>query len=258
LTAWVAAAIALIGVSTIARAQSDEIQVYDGGLAPVGVFNLTWHNNYTPKGVTTQAFPGAVVADRSLNGVTEWAYGLTRWLELGLYLPLYSRDHDLGWGIDGGKLRTLFAVPNADDRRFFYGANFEFSYNAKRWDAKRFSSEIRPIVGWHLRPVDVIFNPILDTEYDGLNNLDFAPSTRIAYNTPGGWAIALEEYADFGPLRAFAGAPSQGHQLYAVVDHAIGAVDVEAGVGYGLTNVTDRLTFKLILSHDFNKPRPKR
>ena len=51
----------------IAWAQGDEIQVYDGGLAAVGVFNLTVHNNFTPKGLETPAFPGAVVADKSLS-----------------------------------------------------------------------------------------------------------------------------------------------------------------------------------------------
>ena len=99
-----------------------------------------------------------------------------------MYLPLYTHDKHTGWGLDGFKLRTLFAVPHADDRRFFYGANFEFSYNARRWDEQRFTSEIRPIVGWHLKPWDVIINPIFDTSYDGLENLNFVPSTRVAYN----------------------------------------------------------------------------
>src|SRR5436190_16006311 len=48
-----------------AFAQTDEIQVYDGGLAGKGQFNLTWHNNFTPNGVKTPAFPGAVVSDKS-------------------------------------------------------------------------------------------------------------------------------------------------------------------------------------------------
>src|SRR6185369_16633786 len=163
-------------------AQGDEIQVYDGGLAPVGVFNLTLHNNFTPKGIKTPSFPGAVTSDKSWNGVPEWAYGATRWFEAGLYMPLYSFDKDSGFGLDGFKLRTLFAVPDADNRRFVYGANFEFSYNAKRWDTKRITSEIRPIIGWHLKPVDVFFNPILDTSYDGFGNLVFVPATRVAYN----------------------------------------------------------------------------
>jgi hypothetical protein len=235
---------------TRAFAQADEIQVYDGGLAGKGVFNLTLHNNYTPKGVAIQGFPGAVVADKSWNGVPEWALGVTNWFEAGLYLPLYSRDKDMGFGLDGAKLRTLFAVPNADDRRFLYGVNFEFSYNAKRWDTKRITSEIRPIVGWHLDPFDIIVNPIFDTSYDGLKNLEFVPATRLAYNFGAGWATALEEYSDFGPIRGFVATREQAHQLYAVVDHSGKALDIEAGIGFGLTDASDKLTLKLIVARD--------
>jgi hypothetical protein len=236
-----------------ARAQTDEIQVYDGGLAPVGTFNLTWHNNFTPNGQTTPAFPGAVVADHSFNGVTEWALGVTSWFEAGLYLPLYSRDQQSGWGIDGFKLRALFAVPNADERRFFYGANFEFSVNAHRWDTTRFTSEVRPIVGWHLKPWDIIINPIVDTAYDGLKNLEFVPASRLAYNFSSGWTLAAEEYDDFGSIHAFAPRGDQAHQLYAVVDRTWKDWDIEGGIGVGMTDASDRLTLKLIVSRDLNK-----
>jgi hypothetical protein len=236
-----------------AFAQTDEIQVYDGALADVGVFNLTWHDNFTPRGIKTPAFPGAIVSDKSWNGVPEWAYGVTSWFEAGLYLPLYSVDRKRGAVLDGFKLRTLFAVPHADDRRFFYGANFEFSYNARYWDQKRVSSEIRPIIGWHLHPVDVIVNPILDTEYDGVKNLDFAPSLRIAYNISPKSALAIEEYADYGAVRHLNGWRDQSHQVYAVLDHGAKFLDIEAGVGFGLTDSSDKLTLKLILSRDLNK-----
>ena len=253
---WIAAtAIALLAVPAIAFAQADEIQVYDGGLAAPGVFNLTLHNNFISKGLTTPAFPGAVVADRSFNGVPEFALGVTSWFEAGLYLPLYSWDKNSGFGLDGAKLRLLFAVPNGDDRRFVYGANFEFSYNATRWDTTRFTSEIRPIIGWHLKPVDIIINPIIDTSYDGFGNLEFVPAARVAYNFPSGWAIAVEEYADVGLLHHFAPRGEQAHQLYGVVDRTWKDWDIEAGVGVGVTDASDRLTFKLILSRDLNKGR---
>jgi hypothetical protein len=249
----IAATIVMLAVPELALAQTDEIQVYDGHLAEPGVFNLMLHTNFTPDGVKTPAFPGAEVADKSLNQVPEWAYGVAHWFEVGLYLPLYSRDKKTGWGIDGAKLRLLFAVPHADDRTFFYGSNFEFSYNAKRWDARRFTSEIRPIVGWHLKPVDIIINPILDTAYDGIKNIDFAPATRVAYNFSQVWAAAVEEYDDFGPLRKFNPAGEQAHELYGVVDHSGKAWDLEAGIGFGLTRSSDRVVLKLMLSRDLNK-----
>jgi hypothetical protein len=253
------AAIVLVflAVPALAVAQTDEIQVYDGDLADVGTVNLTWHNNFTPEGLKSAAFPGAVVADKSFNGVTEWALGVTKWFEAGLYLPLYTRDKNSGWGIDGFKLRALFAVPKAADRTFFYGANFEFSFNARRWDSTRFTSEIRPIIGWHLKPIDIIVNPIVDTAYDGIRNLEFVPAARIAYNFTSGWAVAAEEYDDFGPVHEFLPSREQVHQLYAVVDRTWKAWDIEAGVGVGLTNTSDRLTFKLILSRDIRKSRGK-
>ena len=75
-------------------AQTDEIQVYDAGIAPIGVFALTWHNNFTASGARAPANPGGVVPNHSLNGVTEWAYGVTHWFEAGLYLPLYTATSD--------------------------------------------------------------------------------------------------------------------------------------------------------------------
>src|SRR3981081_730310 len=91
-------AVALLARSTLAFGQTDEIQVYDGGLAPIGTVNLTLHSNFTPRGVKVPAFPGAVVADKSFNGVPEFALGVTDWFEAGLYLPLYSRDTTPGFG----------------------------------------------------------------------------------------------------------------------------------------------------------------
>jgi hypothetical protein len=256
------ALIALLNTAP-AFAQSDEIQVYDGGLAPVGVFNLTVHNNYTPDGIKGQAFPGANSSNHSLNGVPEWAYGVTEWFEAGLYLPLYSHDPKLGFVLDGFKLRALFAVPHADDRKFFYGANFEFSFNTDHWDPKSHSSEVRPIIGWHLKPVDIIINPIFDTEYDGLKNLEFVPSTRVAYNVNDKTQLAVEEYDDFGPIHKFLPSGEQTHQIFAVIDHSTKFLDIEAGVGLGMTDASDKFQLKLILSKDLNArrssgdPKPK-
>jgi hypothetical protein len=256
---WIAAiGVAFLAVPGLAVAQTDEIQVYDGGLAAPGIFNLTLHHNFTPKGLTTPAFPGAVVADKSFNGVPEFALGVTDWFEAGLYLPLYTRDKDTGWGLDGVKLRALFAAPHSGDRRFVYGVNFELSYNARRWDTRRITSEIRPIIGWHLKPVDVILNPILDTSYDGFKNLQLVPALRVAYNFPSGWAAAVEEYADFGPLHAFLPGGQQAHQLFGVVDHAGKTWEVELGVGVGLTSGSDKLTVKLILARDLNRKKSAR
>jgi hypothetical protein len=244
------------GLAAPALAQTDEIQVYTAEIAAPGVFNLTIHTNFTPSGLRMPAFPGAVTANKSLNGVPEWAFGVKPWFEAGLYLPLYTVDRTRGFELDGFKLRALFVVPHAEDRTFFYGTNFEFSVNASRWNTSRVSSEIRPIVGVHLGDVDLVFNPILDTEYNGFKNLDFAPALRVALNLSKVWAVAVEEYDDFGAIRGFLPPGQQVHQIYGVVDRT-GRLSFEAGVGAGLTSASDRLTLKMILSFDLNAPKAK-
>ncbi|MDB5741172.1 MAG: hypothetical protein JWP16_2212 [Alphaproteobacteria bacterium] len=235
-----------------AQALTDEIQVYTGDIAAPGVFNLTLHNNYTPDGLKTPDFPAGLADDKSYSGVAEWAYGVTPWFEAGLYLPLYAVSSNRGAQLNGFKLRALFVSPDNPTSNFYYGVNFEFSDNARHWDENRLTGEIRPILGYRLGAWSFTFNPILDNSYKGLSRLDFAPATRLDYAVTPQWTVAVEEYDDFGELRGFMPASRQSHQLFAVVDHAIGHVSVEAGAGFGLTAATDKLTFKLILSSDLN------
>lgn len=254
---FLAVAMALVALPAIALAQTDEIQVYDAAIEEPGVFNLMWHQNFTPDGIKTPAFPGAIISDRSYNGVPEFAYGVTPWFEQGLYLPVYSVSRGRESTLDGFKLRELFVRPHAADHTFFYGINFEFSYNALYWEPKHFTSEIRPIVGVHLHQWDLIVNPILDTDWTGVKNFDFAPAMRVAYNLSPKWAFAAEEYAEYGPLQQFLTANDQYQALWAVVDHNSKLVNVETGIGFGLTPGSDKITLKLMLSRDLNHPHEK-
>jgi hypothetical protein len=211
------------------------------------------HDNFTPDGRTTPDFPGGVESNHALVGVAEWAYGVAPWFEQGLYLPLYSFSQNDGATFNGFKIRELFVKPHAADQKFFYGVNFEFSVNQKQWDPRHFSSEIRPIVGWHLHPIDIIVNPIMDTGYTGgFKSLDFAPSVRVAYNFAPRWAAAVEEYADYGPLRQIYPSTEQSHQIWAVMNHSAKFVNIETGIGFGLTAASDKVTLKLMLSRDLN------
>lgn len=231
----------------IGSAQTDEIQVYTGELAAPGELTLTLHNNYTFQGRQTADLPGGVVPDHALNGVPEWAYGVNDWIELGAYFAVYTRTRDAHYLAESAKLRTTFAVPHAEKRSFFYGVNFELSHNARRWEENRTSGEIRPIVGWRTGPWDFIANPILDTSFNGLNQLDFAPAVRVAYNFSELWTVSVEHYADYGPLRNFLPSSQQQQSLFAVVDYN-GKTGVEFGIGHGLNDATDKLIVKLMLS----------
>lgn len=244
----------MAGVPSAVFAQTDEIQVYDAEIAEPGVFNLMIHTNFTPIGRKTAAFPGAIIANDSMNGAAEWAYGVKPWFEQGLYLPVYSfHSTNQGTTIDGFKIRELFVRPNAHDRKLFYGLNFEFSVNARYWESRRITSELRPIIGVHLHSWDLIYNPILDTDYTGgVKGMEFNPAGRIAYNVTKSWAIAAEQYDGFGQLRDIVPLRDQFHETWAVVDRNGRFVNVEAGAGVGWTGSSDQLTLKIMLSRDLN------
>jgi hypothetical protein len=247
-------AIAVAGSPAAALAQTDEIQVYDAEIEDQGKMNLMVHSNFTAIGRTNPDFPGAIIPNHSVNGAVEWAYGVRDWFEQGLYFPVYTAFSDgRGGTLNGFKIRELFVKPHAHDHTFFYGVNFEFSVNYKYWESKRITSEVRPIVGLHLHSVDIVFNPIVDTNYTGgFGNLEFVPATRIAYNLNDKWAAAIEEYADCGPLRHFLPGNDQFHEVWAVMDRSSKILTIEAGVGVGVTPGADKLTFKLMLSRDLN------
>lgn len=233
-------------------AQTDEIQVYDAAIVDPEKFGLTVHTNYTPDGLKQPAFPGGVTPDHSDNGAVEWAYGVADFLELGLYLPVYTVTNRGNPQFDGGKLRTLWVSPHARQREFFYGVNFEFSYNVHHWESTRTALEIRPIAGVHEGHWDFIVNPILDSDFKGVGQMHFAPAERFVYNFSKIWAAGLEHYGDLGPLREFDSLSQQSQTVFLIADWSFNETDsIEPGVGYGLTPKTDRVVLKLILNHDF-------
>jgi hypothetical protein len=207
-----------------------------------------------PDGRKTADYPGGIIPNHSVNGAAEWAYGVAPWFEQGLYMPVWSPySQGRGGSLNGFKIRELFVKPHAKDHTFFYGVNFEFSVNYRYWEPRHFTSEVRPIVGLHLHAVDIIYNPIVDTQYaHGFGGLEFVPSTRVAYNLNEKWAVAAEEYDDFGTLRHFVSGNDQFHEVWATFDHEGKVYNVETGVGVGLTSASDKVTFKLMVSRDLN------
>jgi len=212
---------------SVARA-TDEIQVYNAGIATPGQFTIQQHLNYVANGVKTPDFPGGLVSNHSLNGTPEFAYGMTEWWELGFYLPFAVQNNQLL--SDGAKLRTLFVSPNADRRNLFYGVNFEFSYTTPKFSQSRFGMEIRPILGVRYSDIEFIVNPIVDLSFGRFGEADFAPAARLAGQLkPDVW-LGLEYYSDLGKIGDFASFNDQQHTLFAVTDFKAGIFDVDLGV----------------------------
>jgi hypothetical protein len=242
----------LLMASVLSARAADEIQVYNAEIAKVGQWTFQLHNNYAFIGRKEPDFPGGLVPNHALQGTGEWAYGITDWWEMGFYTP-YAVDQELTPYSNAIKIRQLFVIPNAAEREFFYGVNFEFSYAMPQFLDTRWLIEMRPIVGWRKGDYEFIINPIVDFGIGQNGGADFAPAARFARNLGENFAVGFEYYTDLGRPQDRLPFNEQQHNLYAVVDFKIGRFDVNAGVGYGLTHGSDRLMAKMIIGTDLTE-----
>jgi hypothetical protein len=252
------AAILALSLGTRAAMAADEIQVYNAEINRPGQVTLQMHGNWIARGRTTAGFPGGLVPEGSINGTPEFALGLTDSWEVGLYLPYaVTRSGDFEPG--GIKLRTLVASPFAHDRRFFYGVNVEISDQPLLFEGNHWNSEIRPILGWRRSRFELILNPIVDVPLSGARRaFDFAPAARLAFLVSNVWAAGLEHYADLGPIDRFSRSSQRLQELFAVADYSGQALDLDFGIGRGLTPGSDDWTVKAILGWNLRRPpRPR-
>jgi hypothetical protein len=228
----------------------DEIQVYNAEIAAVGQWTYQQHLNYAAIGQTVPEVPGGFSSNRALQGTPEFAYGITKWWEAGFYLP-FAVNSDSQLLSNGAKIRSLFVVPDAAKQNFFYGVNFELSYELPRFSVTPSALEIRPIIGIRNSEWEFIVNPIVDVSFSAGGEADFAPAVRLARNLGQNRFIGLEYYSDFGKIGDFLPLQKQSQQLFAVADFKVDKIDVQLGAGYGFTTGSDRFVIKTIIGYAF-------
>jgi hypothetical protein len=234
----------------------DEIQIYNADIAEVGQWTYQQHLNFAGVGQTVPEFPGGFTSNHSLQGTPEFAYGITNSREAGFYLP-FAVTGTGEFLSDGAKLRSLFVIPDAAKRSFFYGVNFELGYEMLQFYRRPGRWRFVPLSGFATRNGEFIVNPIVDVSFGPPGEAVFAPAARLARNLGQDRFIGLEYYSDFGKIGNFLPLQQQSQQLYAVTDFKVNTVDVELGVGYGFTAGSDRLMFKAIIGYAFPVPGKK-
>jgi len=242
----------LILLAGAARAD-DEIQIYNAQIAAVGQWTIQQHLNYTISGRKEPDFPGGLAPNHALNGTPELAYGITDWWEVGFYAP-FAVSGGGAFLTNGAKIRNLFVVPHAADQKFFYGVNFELSYETPAFSQTHYALEIRPIIGVRNKDWEFIVNPIVDVGFGTLGEADFLPAARLARNLGDDRFLGVEYYTDLGKIGDFLPLQQQRQQIFGVTDFKLGVFDIELGLGYGLTSGSDRLVAKAIIGYDFPVP----
>jgi hypothetical protein len=224
----------------------DEIQVYGSDINAPGQFGLEMHQNYVIDGRRKPEYRGELPPNHILAITPEFSYGLTRYVELGLYLPLsIDVDRNISY-LDNAKLRTKFL--NADDPNFFYGLNIEVGMEPRRYADSRWNAEVRPIIGGTLGNWFVAFNPDLEISLSGNSQKpEFAPQIKLMRLLGNGTSVGVEHYTGLGTPDRISQLNQQGHTTYLVTDLTFGNIDVNIGIGHGWTGISDAWTAKVII-----------
>src|SRR6185312_5501331 len=77
-----------LALAAPALAADEESQVYMDEMSRPGQFGLDLHNNYVISGDGGLDYPGQMSSLHRYRLTPEWSYGLSKEVELGLYLPL--------------------------------------------------------------------------------------------------------------------------------------------------------------------------
>jgi hypothetical protein len=223
-------------------ASSDEFQVYDDAINQPGELGVDLHMNYVPSGIQLPAYPGEIPAEHNFRLTPEFAYGLDKHWEAGLYLPVI-RDESGNLYAEGAKVRMKY-IADHPETGAYWGINMEFGYSSHRTEIQNWNLELRPILGFQNDNWNLTLNPILDVATSGSNNTpDFAPSLKISHKVNDKTWISIEQYSDFGQVDHLR---SHTQETFLTTDTEVFGHEINFGVGHGWTKASNDWTIKMI------------
>jgi hypothetical protein len=230
-------------------ALQDEIQVYTDEINAPGEYGLEWHINSTPSGVGTPSYPGEITSHHGLRVTAEFSRGLTRTLEIGLYVPVVRAAGGAVYA-PGLKARLKWLPVQATEHGgFFAGSNLELGQIQRRFSESPRHAEIRNILGWRNDDWLLSVNPIFGLDLS--RNVPHTPglevATKVSRKVTGRVALGWEYYNDRGPYQQFLPLQAQTRVHYIVTDIEGQGWDLNFGVGRGNTLASDKWTLKAVL-----------
>ena len=247
----VAVALATIGALAcgVACGADEEIQVYMDEIGKPGEFGLDVHTNYVASGDLVTNYPGNQPSLHRLRITPEFAYGLTNSLELGVYLPLATRDRDGQLDLGGIKFRLKYLAPKGLEARWFYGANLELGRVNHRLDANPVNGELKGILGTRRGPWTLAFNANVGFKISGPEPSPAAVelTTKLMRSIGNGASLGIESFNGMGELRSPGHLNDSGQAGYIVLDKSIGRWELNLGAGAGYGSNPDRLILKAII-----------
>jgi hypothetical protein len=242
-----AAALVALGARPALALDAFEIQVYDGTANQAGEAGLELHLNDVVRG-ETRATPPELAPNHQAHFTLEPSYGLTSFWELGGYLQT-ALLADGTFELAGAKARSKVVTTPGWSATSRLGFNLEVSGVRSRYEAGRWGLELRPIGARDFGRLSVAVNPIVGFSLTG-GPTTFEPAAQALFVFPGVASLGFEYYGDLGSVTAFAPAREQKHYVFEVANLLrLPHVEVNVGVGEGLTATSNAFVAKLILGY---------
>jgi hypothetical protein len=228
-----------------------EIQVYEGDINDPLQAGLEVHSNFVADGRKAAAFAGEAVPHHTWRTTLEPSFGVLAWWELGFYLQLATAPSRSEAHFGGFKLRSKFVVPRTG--AFILGLNMEVGRGVAALGSDDWDTEFRPILAYQHGRWFAAFNPIFGWALSGHTSAapDLEPCAKVRVDTGLGFAAGVEYYAGLGRISGISSWKDQEHFVYLVGDLLEAPVDLNLGVGHGLTESSDAWTIKMIVGKAF-------
>ena len=249
-----AASALAIASGSAAHAADEEIQVYLDEINAPGEVGLDLHINTVASGNAALDYPGQEASRHRWRITPEFSYGVSKTVELGLYLPLATIAPDGKPRAEGAKARIKWLAPHGEEG-FYGGANFEIGRVSYRLDENPWNAELKLIGGWRTGRWLVGLNGNFDFVVSGPNPgpASFNLGSKLGYRLSPKVTLGIESYNDFGALRSLGHFSQNDHATYATIDTSIGKWDLNFGIGKGYGTNRDDTIIKLIIGVPIGK-----
>lgn len=238
--------------STVAEASG--FKVYGYKTAAEGQVEVAyWYTRILQSEVPYNFFGQTVNKEGLSQHSIELEYGVTdRWMISG-YLDFES--HPAG-NLEYAQFRTVFSRYRLFEQgeRFVDTAIYVEYYIPHASSQRDEKFETRLILEKTLVPFVIRLNPIIEKALSGADveegvELEYAAGLYAPIN---GLRVGLEAYGKFGEMRDWKPWDAQEHYLVPDVGFHLGPhIEVDLGVGVGLTKASDDLLVKTVLEYEF-------
>jgi len=231
-----------------------EIQIYTVETTPRHLVTVELHSNTVT--TATGQLAHETINPYQIHETLETTYGLLDHVEIGQYLCTAKLNNG-NYEYAGSRTKVHFGIGDPDRWLMAFGGNIELDYMRFAAEDNPLTLELRPILESRFHHIEIVANLALEKPFSGPGThlgVQFAPSGEVIYNNLLSWlSPAVEYYGDMGALEQLPSIQRQQHFIAPAVNLDLDPrLEINLGVGFGLTRASNGVFLKSILGWTFD------